>query len=61
MMRIAYNRRKKNNCIPHRYIDEYNNGLTYILESFKDQPMAGHVKLIKGERSQLAQIAADLL
>lgn len=47
--------------IDHPYLDEYNNGLTYILESFKDQPMAGHVKLIKGERSQLAQIAADLL
>ncbi|WP_456687492.1 PhoH family protein [Aeribacillus sp. SP014] len=47
--------------IDHPYLDEYNNGLTYVVEKFKDQAIAGHVKLLKGERSQLAQIAADLL
>lgn len=47
--------------IDHPYLDEYNNGLTYVVEKFKDQPLAGHVRLIKGERSGLAQIAADLL
>ncbi|AZB42795.1 PhoH family protein [Bacillus sp. FJAT-42376] len=47
--------------IDHPYLDEYNNGLTYVVETFKDQQIAGHVKLVKGERSGLAQLAADLL
>jgi PhoH-like ATPase len=47
--------------IDHPYLDEYNNGLTYVLESFKQQGVAGHIKLIKGERSGLAQLAADIL
>ncbi|WP_147531855.1 PhoH family protein [Bacillus marasmi] len=47
--------------IDHPYLDAYNNGLTYVVEKFKDQKIAGHVKLIKGERSNLAQLAADLL
>ncbi|HEY4551679.1 MAG TPA: PhoH family protein [Bacillaceae bacterium] len=47
--------------IDHPYLDEYNNGLTYISERFKEEPIAGHIKLVKGERSGLAQLAADLL
>ncbi len=47
--------------IDHPYLDEYTNGLTYVVEKFKDQPLSGHVKLEKGERSLLARIAADLL
>jgi PhoH-like ATPase len=47
--------------IDHPYLDEYNNGLTYVVEKFKDQHIAGHVRLVKGERSGLAQLAADLL
>ncbi|WP_059170007.1 PhoH family protein [Bacillus sp. FJAT-27445] len=47
--------------IDHPYLDAYNNGLTYVVEKFKDQPIAGHVKLMKGERSGLARLAADLL
>lgn len=47
--------------IDHPYLDEWNNGLTYVLEQFKNQSLAGHINLIKGERSGLAQIAADLL
>lgn len=47
--------------IDHPYLDEYNNGLSYILEKFKDEEVAGHIKLLKGERSELAQLAADLL
>jgi PhoH-like ATPase len=47
--------------IDHPYLDAYNNGLTYVVEKFKDQQIAGHVKLIKGERSALAQLAADIL
>ncbi|OLO40747.1 hypothetical protein BTR23_04540 [Alkalihalophilus pseudofirmus] len=47
--------------IDHPYLDEYNNGLTYVVEKFKDQTISGHIKLEKGERSGLAQLAADLL
>ena len=47
--------------IDHPYLDEYNNGLTYVVEKFKDQSIAGHIRLVKGERSGLAQLAADLL
>jgi len=47
--------------IDHPYLDEYNNGLTYVVEKFKDQKISGHVKLVKGERSSIAQLAADLL
>lgn len=47
--------------IDHPYLDEYNNGLTYVVEKFKTERIAGHVKLIKGERSGLAQLAATLL
>ncbi|WML46490.1 PhoH family protein [Neobacillus sp. PS3-40] len=47
--------------IDHPYLDAYNNGLTYVLEKFKDQTVSGHVKLLKGERSSLARLAADLL
>ncbi|MFS0861339.1 PhoH family protein [Fredinandcohnia sp. 179-A 10B2 NHS] len=47
--------------IDHPYLDEYNNGLTYVIEKFKDQKIAGHIRLIKGERSGLAQLAADIL
>lgn len=47
--------------IDHPYLDESNNGLTYVVEMFKNQKLAGHIKLEKGERSILAQLAADLL
>lgn len=47
--------------VDHPYLDEYNNGLTYVVEKMKNEKISGHVKLSKGERSQLAQIAADIL
>ncbi len=47
--------------IDHPYLDEYNNGLVHVVEKFKTDPLSGHVKLLKGERSSLAQLAADLL
>lgn len=47
--------------IDHPYLDEYNNGLAYVVEKFKEQQLSGHVRFIKGERSHLAQLAADLL
>jgi PhoH-like ATPase len=47
--------------IDHPYLDAQNNGLTYVVEKFKDQKISGNVRLIKGERSGLARLAADLL
>ncbi len=47
--------------IDHPYLDEYNNGLTYVVEKFKQEKISGHVRFVKGERSALAQLAADLL
>jgi PhoH-like ATPase len=47
--------------IDHPYLDEVNNGLTYVVEMFKNEKMSGHITLQKGERSSLAQLAADLL
>ncbi|MCY8309245.1 PhoH family protein [Bacillus vallismortis] len=47
--------------IDHPYLDSLNNGLAYVVERFKGQPSSGSVKLLKGERSGLAQLAADLL
>lgn len=47
--------------IDHPYLDEYNNGLTYVVEKFKQEKISGHVRFLKGERSSLAQLAADLL
>lgn len=47
--------------IDHPYLDATSNGLTYVVERFKPYRVAGHVTLEKGERSLLAQLAADVL
>ncbi|WP_282941504.1 PhoH family protein [Paenibacillus sp. RC67] len=47
--------------IDHPYLDATSNGLTYVVERFKDQQISGHITLERGERSHLAQLAADLL
>ncbi|WP_028544955.1 PhoH family protein [Paenibacillus taiwanensis] len=47
--------------IDHPYLDSASNGLTYLVERFKTQGISGHITLEKGERSKLAQLAADLL
>ena len=47
--------------IDHPYLDVNSNGLNYVVERFKNSPVAGHVTLVKGERSELAELAAELL
>ncbi len=47
--------------IDHPYLDMNSNGLNYVVEKFKNSPIAGHVTLMKGERSELAELAANLL
>ncbi|GIO13340.1 hypothetical protein J19TS2_28950 [Cohnella xylanilytica] len=47
--------------IDHPYLDAQSNGLTYLIEQFKAEGISGHVTLEKGERSKLAQLAAERL
>jgi PhoH-like ATPase len=47
--------------IDNPYVDAESNGLTWLVERFKGQPLAGHVTLMRGERSELAELAANLL
>ncbi len=47
--------------IDNPYVDSANNGLAYVVERFKDEAIAAHVTLTKGERSELAELAANLL
>ena len=43
------------------YIDSLSNGLTIVAEKFKNEKVAAHVKLKKGERSYLSAVAAKLI
>ena len=47
--------------IDNPYVDSSSNGLTYAVERLKGQELAGHMTLTKGERSSLAELAANLL
>ena len=47
--------------IDNPYVDAASNGLTYVVERFKEEPLAGHITLYKGERSILAERATVLL
>jgi len=47
--------------IDNVYLDETTNGLTYVIDRFKEQNSSGHITLIKGERSQIATLASKLL
>lgn len=43
------------------YLDEQSNGLSYIIDKLKGSPLFAHVRLEKGERSELANLANKLL
>ncbi|RYE90113.1 MAG: PhoH family protein, partial [Myxococcales bacterium] len=47
--------------IDNPYVDSTTNGLSVAAHRFKGQPLAGHVVMMKGERSELAEVAANLL
>ena len=47
--------------IDNTYIDSITNGLSYAVEKFKAEPLAGHITLKKGERSKIATLAAKIL
>jgi len=42
-------------------VDATNNGLIHVVNRFKAERIAGHITMTKGERSALAELAANLL
>ncbi len=47
--------------IDNPYVDSRSNGLTYVIEKFRGQQIAGAMVLTQGERSELAEKSANLL
>lgn len=47
--------------IDNPYVDSNSNGFTYLVNRFRSQAVASHIELRKGERSPLAELAANLL
>ena len=47
--------------IDNPYVDGSSNGFNYVVSKFRDQPIAAHIELQKGERSELAELAANIL
>jgi PhoH-like ATPase len=47
--------------IDNPYVDSSSNGFNYIISKFRGEPVAAHIELQKGERSELAELAANLL
>jgi PhoH-like ATPase len=47
--------------IDNPYVDANSNGFTYLVNRFRSQACAAHIELRKGERSPLAELAANLL
>ena len=43
------------------YIDKHSNGLTIVIEKFKHSKLAAHIHLARGERSELATFASQVL
>ena len=43
------------------YLDSQSNGLSYLIDRIQDHPLYAHITLEKGERSELANLANDLL
>jgi PhoH-like ATPase len=43
------------------YLDTNSNGLTYLVDAFKGNELFGHITLLRSERSDLAELAAELL
>lgn len=47
--------------IDNPYVDSSSNGFNYIISKFRGESIAAHIELQKGERSELAELAANLL
>ncbi|CAM2008830.1 PhoH family protein [Acanthopleuribacter pedis] len=49
------------NQIDHPFLDASTNGISYLVNRFRNHPLYGHVTLTRGERSPLAEAASNLL
>ncbi len=47
--------------IDNPYVDSSSNGFNYVVSRFRAEPIAAHIELQKGERSELAERAANIL
>lgn len=47
--------------IDHPYLDTQSNGLSYLIDRMQGQKLYAHINLEKGERSELANLASELL
>ncbi|MBO4634742.1 MAG: PhoH family protein [Bacteroidales bacterium] len=47
--------------IDQPFLDQWSNGLTHLGEKMHGQPLFQHISLLKGERSELSEVAAKLL
>lgn len=47
--------------IDHPYLDKESNGMSQVARRLKGQPFYGQVRLVRGERSKMATVAADML
>ncbi|HVV02407.1 MAG TPA: PhoH family protein [Verrucomicrobiae bacterium] len=47
--------------IDNPYVDSSSNGFNYIVSRFRAEPIAAHIEFQKGERSELAELAANIL
>lgn len=43
------------------YLDENSNGLAYMVDKLKNEVLVGHITLVKGERSDVSELASKLL
>jgi PhoH-like ATPase len=43
------------------YLSEMTSGLTFVVNRFRGWPHSGHITLVRGERSRLAEYASDIL
>ena len=47
--------------IDNPYVDSASNGFIYVINRFREQGLAAHIELSRGERSELAEVAANIL
>lgn len=47
--------------IDHPYLDAHSNGLSFLIEKMQGQKLYAHINLEKGERSELSELASNLL
>ncbi|MDX1502578.1 MAG: PhoH family protein [Thermoanaerobaculia bacterium] len=43
------------------YLDSHSNGLSYLIDKIRGHPLHAHIHLTRGERSELANLASELL